>query len=180
MCAPVSLSWGTRVEQQRGGCRIASASDFGGKLEHWCVDGWGRATAGASVRFVSAALVESGGNFYTSCHKIMSCFPIICRTGRNRTLYACNYPHKKSRFLSLVLISLEKGLGFSKHRLILNQTEGSSLKATIVLRGLLAAKTARVEAVQWSSPVLGVLSSLHLLNVRNHTLESRHFLCGGR
>lgn len=54
------------------------------------------ATAVASVRFVSAALVEPGGNFDTSCHKTMLCFPIIYRTGRNGMLYACNYPHKKS------------------------------------------------------------------------------------
>lgn len=57
--------------------------------------------------------------------------------------------HTKSQvFLSPVLISLVTGLGFSKHRLILNQTEGSSLKATIVLQRLLTAKTGRVEAVQ--------------------------------
>lgn len=45
-------------------------------------------------------------------------------------------------FLSLMLISLVIGLGFSKHKIVLNQTDASCLKLTVILKRTKIAKTA--------------------------------------
>lgn len=64
--------------------------------------------------------------------------PRLCFVGQLSSKGKAEYcnlsiTHMKGQiFLSLMLISLMMELGFSKHKLILNQTEASCLKAAII------------------------------------------------